>query len=372
MMRHKLALLTVSAFVLITSSTTAEAGLIFNLKNLGGAEVGTAARTGFQEAADFYSSLFSDNVAINLDIGFTNLGSGILGSASSIKTSVSYDNFRSAITADATSSSDASFTAGLTSGSNFSVYINGTDDNPNGSGSATPYVDNDDGANNSTVWMNTANAKALGLLSDDGTGTADATIRFSNAFTWDYDASDGITSGSYDFVGVAIHEIGHALGFVSGVDVLDLNFTTAQGGPYNDDLFTYVAPLDFSRFSSDSQTAGADIDWTADTRDKYFSIDGGSTIYQANAFSTGKTQGDGQQASHWKDSQGYGLFDPTLDDGETGTLSALDTLALDIIGWDLASSTTVPEPSTAIGFGFLGLFSVTFNRRRRRCKTANV
>ncbi|MDB4500517.1 NF038122 family metalloprotease [bacterium] len=370
MMRHKLALLTVSTFVLITSSTTAEAGLIFNLNNTGGAEVGTAARTGFQEAADFYSSILSDNVAINLDIGFTTLGSGILGSASSIKDSISYDYFRSAITADATSSSDALFAAGLTSGSNFSVYINGTADNLNGPGSATPYVDDDGGANNSSVWMNTANAKALGLLLDDG--SADASISFSDAFTWDYDASDGITSGSYDFVGVAIHEIGHALGFVSGVDILDQNFTTAQGGPYNDDAFTYVAPLDFSRFSSDSQTAGADIDWTADIRNKYFSIDGGSTIYQANAFSTGKTQGDGQQASHWKDSQGYGLFDPTLAAGETGTLSALDTLALDIIGWDLASSTTVPEPSTAIGFGFLGLVSVTFNRRRRRCKTANV
>lgn len=365
-MGHKTAKGAIAVLVFIMAGSSSNAGVVFNLNNTGGAGIGTNARTGFQAAADYYSSLLSDNVTINLDIGFTTLDPGILGSASSTKGFIGYDGFRSAIAADATSGSDASFSAGLPSGSNFSVYINGTADNPNGAGSSSPYVDNDGGTNNSTVWMNTANAKALGLLVDDG--TPDATISFSDQFTWDYDASDGITAGSFDFVGVAIHEIGHALGFVSGVDILDANFTSAQGGPYDDDLFYYVAPLDFSRFSGDSQAAAADIDWTADTREKYFSIDGGNTIYQANAFSTGKTQGDGQQASHWKDSQGYGLFDPTLAPGETGTLSSLDLLSLDIIGWDLASVNTVPEPSTAIGFGFLGLLSVTFNRRQSRVK----
>ncbi|MGC6448825.1 MAG: PEP-CTERM sorting domain-containing protein [Rubripirellula sp.] len=47
-------------------------------------------------------------------------------------------------------------------------------------------------------------------------------------------------------------------------------------------------------------------------------------------------------------------------------MSSLDILSLDIIiGWDLASLTAVPDPSTAIGFGFLSVLSLTFNRRRR-------
>lgn len=88
----------------------------------------------------------------------------------------------------------------------------------------------------------------------------DAKITFNSDFTWDFDPSDGINSGAIDFVGVAIHEIGHALGFISGVDVLDIN-----AGAANANDFQYVSPLDLYRFSTDSYNLGA-IDWTADTR----------------------------------------------------------------------------------------------------------
>ena len=49
---------------------------------------------------------------------------------------------------------------------------------------------------------------------------------FSSAFSFDFNPDDGVTAGQMDFIGVAIHEIGHALGFISGVDTYDY-----YGGP---------------------------------------------------------------------------------------------------------------------------------------------
>jgi hypothetical protein len=41
-------------------------------------------------------------------------------------------------------------------------------------------------------------------------------------------------------------------------------------------------------------------------------------------FSTGKTFGDGPQASHWKDSLGLGMMDPTAGTGESPHPTRLD------------------------------------------------
>ena len=46
-----------------------------------------------------------------------------------------------------------------------------------------------------------------------------------------------------------VHEIGHALGFVSGVDILD--YYAGHGGPYDEDSFL-LDPLDLFRYSTDS------------------------------------------------------------------------------------------------------------------------
>ena len=86
----------------------------------------------------------------------------------------------------------------------FSVYINRTTE-ATGAQFQNPYVDNDGGANNTTVRLTTANAKALGLLSGTAPGQ-DAAITFNSQFAWDFDPSDGIGAGLFDFVGVAIHE----------------------------------------------------------------------------------------------------------------------------------------------------------------------
>ena len=52
----------------------------------------------------------------------------------------------------------------------------------------------------------------------DATETLDATILMNIDYElWDYDRKDGIQPTQFDFTGVMLHELGHALGFVSSV-----------------------------------------------------------------------------------------------------------------------------------------------------------
>ena len=314
-------------------------GLQFNLDPAAG--MSQQAIDAFQEAADIFSAMFTDDIIVNIDIDFRSLSSGVLGTSSFSLQSNSYSQVYTALTNDQTSSSDTTATNFLPTSSDIDVYINLTQNNPYGAESITPYLDNDADANNTTVRLTTANAKALGLRSAGNTST-DATITLSSNYTWDFDRSNGIATGAFDFVGIAVHEIGHALGFTSGVDYLDDN-----PGLY-DNSYTHINTLDLYRYSSGSISGGADIDWTADTRSKFFSIDGGLT--NLATFATGENYGDGQQASHWKDHLNLGIMDPTGSPGEFLDITSLDIVAWDGIGWDVSSVAPQAFPYTQEAF----------------------
>ena len=205
------------------------------------------------------------------------------------------------------------------------------------------------------MFVSRSNQKALGLTDPHAT-ESDTEITFNSTFSFDFDPSDGIDAGKIDFVGVAIHEIGHSLGFTSSVDII---------GGLGDQLpISSLGPnlLDMSRFSPDSVANNA-IDLTYDTRPKFFSIDGGASAATAglNHWSLGGAN-DGRQASHWKDNLGLGIMDPTAAPaGQLNIVTELDLQAIDIIGWDRI--TGVPEPSGCL---VLASLLIGFGLKRRR------
>jgi hypothetical protein len=359
-----------AAALAVGAAGPAQAALQFNLTYLPGTSV--AEQGAFAAAAAVWSSVLADAVTVHLTLGTADLPGLALASAQSVSTTHSYAATRAALLGDATSPADATAVANLPAGPDLRLLINATANNPNGNSSFTPYIDST-GPNASTIRMTNANARALGLAAGTtmlvpcvtaGAAACDAFITFdTTTFSWDLDPGDGIGAGLYDFVGIAVHEIGHALGFFSGVDVLDTNITLATGiNPFVDDAFTSVTPLDLFRCSAASAAQGA-LDWTAGggTDPKLFSLDGCATSIAP--FATGMQWGDGRQASHWKDDLGIGLMDPTSAAGELKVLTDIDVMALDVIGWNLRSSQAVPGPASALVFVF-GLAGLGLARLR--------
>ncbi len=354
-----------AAVALAAGLASSANALTFNLSFIAGTSAQEQAS--FTVAAAAWSAIFDDAVTVKLTVGTGNLGAGILAQAGSRRLSFTYGSARGALVADASNSFDALAAANLDVGASAGMLINRTSNNPNGAGSATAYVDNDGDANNSIVRMTAANARALGGIFGvggvaGGCADCDAFIQFSTNFTWDHDRSNGISATDFDFIGIAIHEIGHAMGFISGVDVLDGN-SPPVNGPFRDDQFTFVSPLDLFRWSADSTAANVH-DWTADRRDKCFSIDRGATC--GPLFSNGTNFGDGRQASHWKDSLGIGALDPTAARGELIQISENDIQAFDVIGWDRIPA-RVSEP-TGLALAGLSLALMGAAARRRRVR----
>lgn len=316
-----------------------------------------AALAAFERAAAQWEARISDPITVTINAGLAdssafNNNPNIIGATDSVLLNTGYTNIRNALIADAqvddsiVNSLPTTLAATLPSGITLHPSIDATK----------------------------ANFKALGFTGLDGMfGVSDGTITFNSDFSFDYDnsvAGGGVTAGHMDFETVAAHEIGHLLGFISSVDIVDYavdNNLTGALAPNPLDLFRFA---DTNNPATDPNNAAT---FSTATRNL---VPGGVAITDFGTdtwgigtefkMSTGLTQGDGRQASHWKDDaltgQPYiGTMDPTLSYGQIEYITEADFRALDLIGWDIAP---LPEPST-YALGLTGLAALCWVRRKR-------
>lgn len=352
------------------------------------------ARKGYQIAAKYWESVLTNDATVAFNVGFASLAPDVLAQASSNRTDVRTKVIYDAMMASGNSALDATAMASLTAeieaagGNGVNMRLSSVD-----LGTGFTFFDDyseGDFSNNEYTYANTSVLKALGLIG--GTGV-DAAITFSSDYAFDFNPANGVSGESIDFIGVAIHEMGHGLGFVSDVDFYD--FLTCPSGPACgavDDMFLQNygglnSTLDLFRYNGLGE-----LDWSVGAN-TFFSIDGGLTQYNGSSrFSTGAFNGDLNQASHWKapvaigpNGLGYtcskanriGVMNPYLCDGQDADITNEDIAAFDAMGWNvsfdvLANPTysrstgsiysqfigMVPEPSTwammILGFGVAG------------------
>jgi hypothetical protein len=322
---------------LLLATATAEANAIIVINPGPGLLANAPALAAWNRAADMWEAFLQDPITVTVDAEMEDMGSpSVIGGTSAVFLGTGYTFMRNAIVADAADEADDAIVGSLPTAAQISI--------------TTPAAAPWDGS----IFGTKANLKAMGLLGLDAQfGVSDGQITFNDTFAFDYDNSNGVDAGKIDFETVAAHEIGHLLGFVSDVDIRDLIMDLGIQALWS------VTPLDLFRFAHGAEPTNAAQFATA-TRSN---VPGVEAVFSDTAntwrMSTGATQGDGRQASHWRDDDVSGLvfigvMDPTLAAGVVEPILASDLRALDVIGWDILSA---PEPGVLllIATGIVGL-----------------
>ncbi|ELS00659.1 putative calcium-binding protein [Xenococcus sp. PCC 7305] len=284
---------------------------------------------GYEIASIIWGKLFADDVEVNILAKTTDqLNSNVIGGAIPEFHEQHYALFLEYYEADITSIEDQMAFNALQKGNTIDFLLDG-----------------DLVGGNTKLKLTTALAKALGMTEaisldryvlDESENFIDGTIMMNQDFAWDFNYlrdSEG-EEDTLDFLSVALHETGHILGFTSSLD-FSLQEETLHSGRTE---LSNFSPLDLFRFSAGSlaqENPDGKVNDLSIGETAWFSTDGGETL--SAKMSTGK-KGDGFQASHWERRYDpLGIMDPTLWYQERVSITDLDVLAFDLMGYDLSS-----------------------------------
>jgi hypothetical protein len=292
------------------------AGLQITILATAQLEANPTAKAAFIRAAQTWESHIANpvNVTIKADFGPTRFGApypsaSIMGSTNPIEYSQKYSVVRSRL-----------------------VQIGNTQESelynslPNGA------VPTDIGAA-SQVLVTQVQLKTLGLSVADN---ALPEVAFNSAFSFDFDPSNGITANQIDFDAVAVHEMGHILGFASAV-----GRTEAKSGNTVAltiwDLFRFRPGVSLGNFRTAQRalTPGGE----------HVSFLGNRTLPMSTGRPDG-TGGDGRTPNHWKDDAVgiplIGLMDPTTPPSQRFQLTPNDLDAFSVMGYTISDGGGTP------------------------------
>lgn len=258
-----------------------------------------SAPAGFTAAVAFAAAqlggLISNPITVNIRVGYgENAGINLAGTdlangGPANGEYMSYSQLRAELTAQATSAADASVLANL------------------------PATDPTNGGR---FYISGAQRKAWGLISPVD-GAIDGSVGFSSAFAnFNFNLDNRAIAGQYDFVGIAEHELTHALDRFAGSSPL---------GVYD--------PLNLFRYTA----AGAlQVD---PSKPAFFSTDGGAT--RLYPFDTSSDYGD------WGPTGTNDAFAAFSSLGVMLPISATDITVLDVLGYAMAGTPTLPMLTAA-------------------------
>ncbi len=244
-----------------------------------------AFKTAVAKVVQYYESQFSDHITINLHVGYgevdgSALGAGALGESQTFFSSHSYAQLKSALASSATSADDQTAMAHFAAS------------DPTGGG---------------TFWVSTAEAKALGL--SGASSNVDGYVGFSSTSPFDYDNTNGVSAGQYDFFGAVAHEISEVMGR-----------SMFDGATFGGHAKSYE-PLDLFHYASSG------VRTFTGTTPGYFSINGGAT--NLDNFNTNSSGDFGD----WAASAGHDSFLAFSNSGVVNAVTETDLKVLDVLGY---------------------------------------